>query len=106
MRSADRRTLESLKERLLAADVPLLELWAFGSRVRGDFDHESDIDVLLVLRERTKDAEDRIDEIAWEVGAEAGYVVSTILRTGEQLAAPPYRASALLEDIHREGLKI
>jgi len=106
MRLEDRRTVEELKRRLLDAGVPLIEVWAFGSRVRGDFDEESDLDVVLLLRERSRGIEAAVNRIAWEVGYDAGYVVSTLELTMQELAQLPLRASPLLATVRREGVRI
>lgn len=68
--------------------MPLVEVWAFGSRVRGDFDGESNLDV--VPRDRSRAIEAHINQIPRELGYEAGYVphsapflrASGIFRTG------------------------
>jgi hypothetical protein len=46
---AERTALASLLSRILAAgDPPILRALLFGSKARGDFDEESDIDLLLI----------------------------------------------------------
>jgi len=47
----DRQIAEEFKDNLLANQIPLEEIRIFGSRVRGDFTPESDLDVCLILRE-------------------------------------------------------
>lgn len=83
MRPEDRRVAEELKRGLLQKGVPLQETWAFGIRVRGDCDEDSDLDLMLVLGERTREIERTINDVAWEVGFGAGFVVSTQFTVGE-----------------------
>jgi len=97
--------MEERKRRLLEAGVPLEEVWAFGSRVRGDFDDESDLDVLLVLRDRPAGLDDVPSRVGWEIGYAAGYVVSTFAYTPAELRGVPLRASPLLEAVRSEGMR-
>lgn len=106
LRPEDRETVLKLKQRLLAAGVPLEEVWAFGSRVRRDFDDESDLDVLLVLRDRRPEIDSILSRIGWEVGYEAGYVVSAFGFTRAELEGFPLRISPLVEAVRSEGVRV
>lgn len=106
IRPEDRQLAEELKRRLLTAGVPLLEMRAFGSRARGDARPDSDLDLFLVLRHRTREIERQIDRIAWEVGREAGQVIMTFECTREETQTLPLRAAPLLEEVAREGVSL
>ncbi|MEK7821959.1 MAG: nucleotidyltransferase domain-containing protein, partial [Planctomycetota bacterium] len=46
----------------------LAKIILFGSRARGDYEPDSDYDVLVLLDEVTKEIRDEIDEIVWQIG--------------------------------------
>jgi len=81
-------------------------LRVFGSRVRGDFTLESDLDVYLLLKELNADIEGRISRIAWEVGFDAGHVITTVEYAPEQVERSPLRKSPFLRAVHREGVAV
>ncbi len=65
---------------------------------------ESDHDVLVVLPSLEKGTLDTILEIAWEVGFEAGEVISVIPVTFEELKL--LSASPFFQTIQREGIPV
>lgn len=75
------KSLRNLKKLLKKAmGDNLLLVIAFGSRVRGDFRWDSDLDILVVLKKTTIDDESRIREIVYEEGERAGVPYSVIIR--------------------------
>ncbi len=62
----------------------VLRVVLFGSKSRGDFDAESDLDVLVVVRFPEDDYWEhwkQITDIAWEAEFQYGVVMSTIIKT-------------------------
>ena len=76
----------------------------FGSQTRGDATKESDIDLLVILPSIDAKTTKLALDIAWEVGFEAGKVISIIPDTKEQMKRfaflPFYR------NIKQEGIKV
>lgn len=103
MADRDRQILDlfaaRVRERFPDADV-----WAFGSRVRGDATWESDLDVCVVDNDLTPADHHTIGDIAWEVGFEHGLVIVPICFTHEAFERGPMSASTLVANILREGL--
>jgi predicted nucleotidyltransferase len=42
----------------------IIKIILFGSKVKGDFNRESDIDIFVLVREKTPDIRDKADDIA------------------------------------------
>lgn len=76
----------------------------FGSQARGDATKESDIDLLVILPSIDVRTTRLASDVAWEVGFDAGRVISAIPDTEEQMRRfaflPFYR------NIEREGVAV
>jgi predicted nucleotidyltransferase len=103
MAACDRHILDlfaaRVRERFTDADV-----WAFGSRARGDATRESDLDVCVVDDHLTHADDYTIGDIAWEVGFEYGLVIIPICFSREAFERGPMSASTLVANILREGI--
>ena len=62
----DYQIAKKLKDRMLKI-VPLLDFRVFGSRAREDHKEDSDIDLFLEVEILSKELENKIYEIAWEI---------------------------------------
>jgi len=90
----------------LAPDIDVVRAYAYGSRVREDWDPESDLDLLLELRHVTPVAKRRILDRAWELSLDEGYVISVAIVSQQAFETGPLSASAYARNIHREGVEI
>jgi predicted nucleotidyltransferase len=87
----------------------LLHVVLFGSKARGDFDEESDLDVLVVLRMQDGDYYDnrrQISAIAGALDLEHDIILSTIVVN--ELEYTEMRRSNLLlnRNIHQDGIEL
>jgi predicted nucleotidyltransferase len=98
------RLAEELQRKLREALIDSVQVILFGSQARGDATDESDIDVLVVLPDLEKGTLDTLLEIAWEIGFDAGKVISVIPATHQEMkllsASPFFRA------VQREGISV
>jgi uncharacterized protein len=76
----------------------------YGSQARGDAKLDSDIDVLVVLRQELPALRQALADIAWQVQFEHGIVVSDVIRTVEQLERMPMRRFPFYQSVQRDGV--
>jgi uncharacterized protein len=93
--------LERLKRRL---DVQ--ELRIFGSKARGDFDNDSDIDLMIMVPTKTREMAQLIDQDVFETNLEFEAAISTILFSREEIECGPMSESPLYKRIVAEGVPI
>ncbi|MGM0367983.1 MAG: nucleotidyltransferase domain-containing protein [Actinomycetota bacterium] len=82
----------------------IIEIILFGSRARGNFQPESDYDILVLVNKKTKELRDKIDEIVWEIAWENNSVITAF--TYEKSRFENDRFEPLFMNIHREGILI
>lgn len=102
----DQKIAERLKALMLERELPIAEVIVFGSRARGDFEEDSDLDVLVVVPERTSEVVDVIRDCAWEVGVDADRFIQTVILPGAEINHGPLRASHFIQAVREEGIRI
>ena len=101
--------LELLKrfKTLLSERLKGFELIAFGSRVRGDADEDSDLDVLVLIDEpRSDELREFVSDCAWEAGVGSGIVLATVMRTREEWNRDPQPDSLFSLAVREEGVSV
>ncbi len=102
----DKQTAIEFKERV-AALVPIVQFYVFGSRARGDAEPDSDVDVLVVLdSEADESARDYVSDCAWEAGYGHGIVVVPVVFGREEWENGPERHSLLARAVEVEGVPL
>lgn len=76
----------------------------FGSQARGNATKESDIDLLVILPEIDPQTTKLASRIAWEIGFDAGKVISAIPDTREQMKK--YAFLPFYQNIKQEGIRV
>jgi predicted nucleotidyltransferase len=76
----------------------------YGSQARGDATKESDIDLLVILPAIKPDTWRMISDIAWEVGFDAGKIISTIPATEEKIKR--YSFLPFYKNVQKEGIAV
>ena len=98
-----RRFAESIKESL-GNNVIFLEL--FGSKVRGDFSSDSDIDILLVVKNKTPEVRDTIFNILFDIDPYYKFKISPIMYSEFEYQKNRELESTFVETISREGVML
>lgn len=83
-----------------------LDLRLFGSKVTGRDTAESDIDVLVVVKDSDPAIEDRILDIAFEVNLEHDVYVSPCVVPKGVLEHPVWKITPFLESVVRRGIPL
>jgi len=86
------------------SEVVLVSL--FGSKVRGDFDEESDIDVLLVVEDRTSQLWEDIVEIETDLMLKYGSVISSLIMGRDNYEWHRRYRAPLYRNIERDGIDL
>ena len=87
----------------------ILRVVLFGSKSRGDFNAESDLDVLVVVRFHDEDYWEhwkQITDIAWEVEFEYSVVMSTIIKTPAVYNQMQRDRLLLYRNIEQDGIML
>jgi predicted nucleotidyltransferase len=90
----------------LSSETGMVRVYAYGSRVRGDCDPISDLDLLIELREVTTASRRRILDRAWELSLEEGYVISVAIVSQEAFEAGPLSVSLYAQNVRSQGIEI
>jgi predicted nucleotidyltransferase len=102
-----KKEIKSLKhlKRLLTEAIGdnLLMLVAFGSRIKGDFRWDSDLDILVVLKKTSLRAEKVIRKIVYSEGERLGVPYSVIIRDSAEFGKEKSFRTPFYSNIINEG---
>ena len=104
MNTIEKAVLNKLKA-LLLERVNLHKLILFGSRARGDAGPYSDMDVLVIVDDASREQDfDYVSDCAWEAGFEYGIVIVPVVFTRSEWENSPERSSLLAQAVDAEGV--
>ncbi|MBT9131354.1 MAG: hypothetical protein DDT41_01659 [candidate division WS2 bacterium] len=98
------RELKSTLRGLLGNN--LVKLVLYGSRVRGDYDTESDIDVAIIIKGLTRELKNQILDVVAEIEIKYLSPLSTLVLSEEDFEFLKKRERRIALDIEREGISL
>ncbi len=94
-------------KRDLSARFPLVDIVVFGSRVRGDSDLESDLDVLVVLSvPRCHRIRAEVSDVVFEINLDLGTNISALVVGSREWLDGRLSRSPIKKSVDREGVSI
>jgi len=93
-----------VRQRLTEALGKPVKVIMFGSQARGDATKYSDIDLFVIVPLLDDKTRYLISDITWEVGFEAGKIVSAIPTTEEKIKQ--YGFLPLYRNVKKEGIPV
>lgn len=93
-------------ETLRKKNLPVRSVIFFGSQARGDYQPDSDIDVLVVTDKLDKKIRETILDEAFEISLNEDVVLTPIICDLERFESPLFRAQPLYQNITREGIAV
>jgi len=107
LRPEEVQAVEEFKERLLAA-LPnqVRDIILFGSKARGDGHPESDVDLLVVLENPTREQTDRVYDITYDILLDRGIDLAIITFSQEEAIIKQELGTPLMRNVAEEGIVI
>lgn len=87
-------------------DGHVVGVWLFGSKARGDFEADSDLDLLIVLDEADWNSRDRVHLLAARVSLEHDVLINTHLLSRAGWGRMARQNATLWQQIQRDGLPL
>ncbi|MCX7942111.1 nucleotidyltransferase domain-containing protein [Dictyoglomus thermophilum] len=107
LNEVEKAILKELKVKLLELlGSNFISMVLFGSKARGDYDEDSDIDVVVIVNYLDRDIKDKILLKVTELETKYGIVLSTLILSKEDFEYLKKRERRIALDIEREGIEI
>jgi len=84
----------------------LIDVRAFGSRIRGNFHFWSDLDVLVVVKKRTPTLREKIIGLTMPLEEKLGFSIHPVILTEREWLKELSLQTELSQSILQQGLKI
>ncbi len=97
---------EFVKEIKKSLDDNIVFLELFGSKVRGDFSSDSDIDILLVVKKKNPEVRDMIFDILFDIDPYYKFKVSPVIYSEFEYQRNKELQSTFVETISKEGVML
>lgn len=94
----------NLMQAALGENLTKMEL--FGSKVRGNYSESSDMDILVIVKERTIDVMDKIAEITAELNLEYNLSIAPVVFSEYEYKVNTDMASPFSLAVESEGVRL
>jgi len=102
----EKAILRNLKDTLKGFLGDRVELILYGSRARGDYDTESDIDIAIIVRGLTREAKNQILDIVADIELKYLTPLSTLVLSEDDFESLKKRERRIALDIEKEGIPL
>lgn len=99
----EKAILQAIVEKL-SVDVRILKIIAYGSRVRGDYRGDSDLDVLVIIDKKDKKIKNKILNIFYSYELETDLSFSVTIFSLEELEFNERLGSPFIQSVKKEGI--
>lgn len=96
--------IKNTLEKLLGNNMTKIVL--YGSRARGDYDTESDIDIAIIVRGLSRELRKQIYDIVADIEIKYLVSISTLVLSAENFAFLKNRERRIAADIEKEGIPL
>lgn len=84
----------------------LIDIELFGSKVRGNYSEFSDIDILVVVKDRTLNVMDKIAGITAELNIDYTLSISPVIFSEHEYRVNESMSSPFISNIEAEGIRL
>jgi predicted nucleotidyltransferase len=84
----------------------LIQLKLFGSKVRGDFDRVSDIDLFIVLRQSDWQIEKAVYELCFEISLKYDVFLAPVVYSEKEVEDKLTKITSFYRNVEMEGIAI
>ena len=101
----EKKALNDLKSSLLK-NYELVDFRVFGSKAKGTDQKDSDLDVMIVLKDLSPSVESRVDDLIFEINLKYDSFITALYFSSEELEMGPLSESPIYKKILREGIRL
>ena len=103
----EKKVLQSFVEELRSRlGNEIVKIALFGSKIRGDFSEGSDIDVFILVREKTSDIRDKVGDLTADYIFDHDIPLSPVLYDLFEYQKNKELESFFFENVEREGISL
>ena len=107
LQANEQAALQEFTARLFQeGDGRVVSVWLFGSKARGDFEPDSDLDLLIVLEDADWIVRDRVHLLAARVSLENDVLINTHLISRAGWARMARQHATLWQQVRRDGFPL
>ena len=98
--------VHQFKDRLREEQIPVASLFVYGSRIRGEAAPDSDLNVLVVVKNTDLSIRKQVSQCAWEVGYQSNVFIHSTVMAQDEFESGPERSSLFLRAVVQEGIPV
>lgn len=84
----------------------LIDIEIFGSKVRGNYSEFSDIDILIIVKDRSLDVMDKVADITSDLNIEYNLSISPVIFSEHEYSVNEHMSSPFVSSIEADGIRL